>query len=139
MQFDIINGEPVYSNNALKGGDRLAANRQSLAEHDLALNRFTKGKIYGRTPVGLLKRQIDIMKGKAYEKSLPRFWDDKYPRRPITQSSSWIQGLNYNPTSKVGTIRYGNKDHSKYMTDYDSAQFVNAPSIGKLVHQKYMP
>ena len=139
MQFDIINGDQSFSNNALKSGNRLAANHQSPAHHAAALNKFTNGKIYARTPVGLLKRQIDIMKGKAYEKSLPQYWDDKYPRRPITQSSSWIQSLNYNPNSKVGTIRYGNKDHSKYMTDYDSAQFVNAPSIGKLVHQKYMP
>ena len=138
MLFQIINGSPALSNNALKGGNRLAANHQSPEHHAAALNRFTNGKIYGSTPVGLLKRQIDIMKGKAYEKSLPQYWDDKYPRRPITQSSSWIQSLNYNPKSNVGTIRYGNKDHSKYMTDYDSAQFVNAPSIGKLVHQKYM-
>lgn len=137
MQFDIIHGKGL-GNNALLGGDRLAANHQSQAHHDAALNRYTKGKIYPRTPVGLLKRQIDVMKGKAYEKSLPQYWDDKYPRRPINQSSSWIQGLNYNPKSKIGTIKYGDKYHTKYMTDYDAAQFVNAPSIGKLVHQKYL-
>jgi hypothetical protein len=139
MQFDIINGSTSYSDNALKSGNRLAANHQSPAHHAAALNKYIGTAKFDRTPMGLLKRQIDVMKGKAYEKSLPQYWDDKYPRRPITQSSSWIQSLNYNPTSKVGTIRYGNKDHSKYMTDYDSAQFVNAPSIGKLVHQKYMP
>lgn len=138
MQFDIINGNESLSNNALLGGNRLAANHQSQAHHEAALNRFTKGKIYPSTPAGLLKRQIDIAKGKAYEKSLPQYWDDKYPRRPITQSSSWIQGLNYNPDSKVGTIKIGNKYYPKHMTDYDSTQFVNAPSIGKLVHQKYM-
>lgn len=137
MQFDITHGDG-FGNNALLGGDRLAANHQSQAHHDAALNRYTKGKIYPRTPVGLLKRQIDVMKGKAYEKSLPQYWDDKYPRRPINQSSSWIQGLNYNPTSKIGTIKIGNKYYPKHMTDYDAAQFVNAPSIGKLVHQKYL-
>ena len=137
MQFDIINGSSSYSDNALKSGNRLAANHQSPAHHAEALNKFTKGKIY-TGPAGLLKRQIDIMKGKAYEKSLPQYWDDKYPRRPITQSSSWIQSLNYNPNSKVGTIKIGNKYYPKHMTDYDAAQFVNAPSIGKLVHQKYL-
>lgn len=138
MQFNIINGNESLSNNALLGGNRLAANHQSPAHHEAALNKYMGTAKFDRTPMGLLKRQIAIMKGKAYEKSLPQYWDDKYPRRPITQSSSWIQGLNYNPKSKVGTIKIGNKYYPKHMTDYDSAQFVNAPSIGKLVHQRYM-
>jgi len=137
MLFQIIHGDG-WGNNAGKSGNRFATERQTPAEHNEALNRYTNGKIYTRTPVGLLKRQIDIMKGKAYEKALPKYWNDKFPRRPITQSSGWIQSLNYNPNTNIGSIRYGNKDHSHYMTPYEAAQLVNAPSIGKMVHQKYM-
>ena len=138
MLFQIIHGDG-WSNNAGKSGNEAARERQSQAEHDEALNYYTRNKTYSPTQVGLLRRQIDIIKGKAKEKLLPKYWDDKYPRRPITQSSGWIKSLDYNPRTNIGSIRYGNTQRSHYMTPYEAAQLVNAPSIGKIVHQKYMP
>ena len=106
MHFDVMSGIPSLAGNALKGGDRTAA-------EDLALNALK---------AEAMRREAD----------LPKYWNDQYPRRPITQSSSWISGIEYDPVTNYAqmqtrdgkTYGYGGIDPTQM------ANILNSQSIG---------
>lgn len=137
MHFDVMSGIPSLAGNALKGGDRTAAERQTPFEHDSILD----GKNLPEYPAVLMMPAgpqrdlaLNALKAEAMrrEADLPKYWNDQYPRRPITQSSSWISGIEYDPVTNYAqmqtrdgkTYGYGGIDPTQM------ANIINSQSIG---------
>lgn len=134
MLFDIITGNGLGSN-VLKSGDRLATERQTPQEHaDLLDERNLPGyreAMLLEGPARLMAIQQLRAEAALREQEYPKYWDDQYPRRPISQSSSWVSDIDYDPYSNVAQVQLGNKVYSYSMTPNRLAQILNSPSIGK--------
>ena len=123
--------------NALKSGDRLATQRQTQAEHNKLLDisslpEYTAVMAMPPGPQRVMAIRALNAKAQLMEKEFPKYWNDEYPRRAITQSSSWVGDIDYDPYSKVMTVNLGNESRSyPSQSPNDVAKFVNAPSIGK--------
>lgn len=136
MLFNVLTSQGG-SGNAIKSGDRQATLRQSSNEHNALLDVTTlpEYKAVMAMPPGP-QRNIAIAalnaKAQLREREYAKYWDDEYPRRPITQSSSFIGDVQYDPYSKVMTVDVGNKSYaySGQSTD-DVANFINSNSLGK--------
>lgn len=135
MLFNIISGEGM-GDNVLKSGDRQAAFRQTPQEHEELLD-YTNLPGYREVmemPIGYpqlaalgrLKLQAE-----QREQESPKYWLDDYPRRPISQSSSWVSDINYDPETQMAEIQLGNKVYGYSMSPNRIAQILNAPSIGR--------
>ena len=137
MRFDVISGNPSLAGNALKGGDRTAAERQTPFEHDSILDEKNLPEYPAvlMMPAGPQRDlALNALKAEAMrrEADLPKYWNDQYPRRPITQSSSWISGIEYDPVTNYAqmqtrdgkTYGYGGIDPSQM------ANILNSQSIG---------
>lgn len=102
MLFNILTG-PNYSYNALKSGNPLARERQTQAEHDELLDPRNLPDYYDLVLAGMppaaLKAAAEIREAES-----PKYWNDPRPRRPIQSSSSWVQGLQYDPISQILTM-----------------------------------
>lgn len=136
MLFDVLTSQGG-SGNAIKSGDRQATLRQSNSEHNALLDVTTlpEYKAVMAMPPGP-QRNIAIAalnaKAQLREREYAKYWDDEYPRRPITQSSSFIGDVQYDPYSKVMTVDVANKSYAYpgQSTD-DVANFINSNSLGK--------
>lgn len=123
--------------NALKSGDRLATQRQTQAEHNKLLNirslpEYTAVMSMPPGPQRVMAIKALNAKAQLMEKEYPKYWNDEYPRRPITQSSSWVGDIDYDPYSKVMTVNLGNESRAyPNQSPKNVSDFVNAPSIGK--------
>lgn len=122
--------------NALKSGDRLATQRQTQAEHNKLLDIRTMPEyqaVMAMPPGPQRQMAIRALNAKAQlrEREYAKYWDDKYPRRSISQSSSWVGNIDYDPYSKVMTVNLGNKS-SAYpsQSPNDVANFLNSNSLG---------
>lgn len=122
--------------NALKSGDRLATQRQTQAEHNklLDIRSLPEYTAVMSMPPGP-QRQMAIRalnaKAQLIEKEFPKYWNDEYPRRPITQSSSFIGDVNYDPYSQVMNLEVGNRTYSyPSQSPNDVANFLNSNSLG---------
>ena len=122
--------------NALKSGDRLATQRQTQAEHNklLDIRSLPEYTAVMSMPPGP-QRQMAIRalnaKAQLMEKEFPKYWNDEYPRRPITQSSSFIGDVNYDPYSQVMNLEVGNRTYSyPSQSPNDVANFLNSNSLG---------
>lgn len=137
MHFDVISGIPSLAGNALKGGDRTAAERQTPFEHDSILDEKNLPEYPAvlMMPAGPQRDlALNALKAEAMrrEADLPKYWNDQYPRRPITQSSSWISGIEYDPVTNYAqmqtrdgkTYGYGGIDPTQM------ANIINSQSIG---------
>ena len=135
MLFNILTGAGL-SNNVLKSGDRQAAFRQTPQEHEELLD-YTNLPGYREVmemPIGYpqlaalgrLKLQAE-----QREQESPKYWLDEYPRRPISQSSSWVSDINYDPETQVAEIQLGDKVYGYSMSPNRITQLLNAPSIGR--------
>ena len=135
MLFNILTGAGL-SNNVLKSGDRQAAFRQTPQEHEELLD-YTNLPGYREVmemPIGYpqlaalgrLKLQAE-----QREQESPKYWLDEYPRRPISQSSSWVSDIDYDPYSNAMQVQLGNKIDSYYKTPDQVAEILNSPSIGE--------
>ena len=122
--------------NALKSGDRLATQRQTQAEHNKLLNirslpEYTA--VMSMPPGPQRQMAIRALNAKAQliEKEFPKYWNDEYPRRPITQSSSFIGDVSYDPYSQVMNLEVGNRTYSyPSQSPNDVANFLNSNSLG---------
>lgn len=136
MLFNVLTSKGG-TGNALKSGDRLATERQTQAEHNklLDISSLPEYKVVMSMPPGPQRvMAIRALNAKAQlmEKEFPKYWNDEYPRRPITQSSSFIGDVNYDPYSQVMNVEVGNRTYSyPSQSPKKVANFVNAPSIGK--------
>ena len=122
--------------NALKSGDRLATQRQTQAEHNklLDIRSLPEYTAVMSMPPGP-QRQMAIRalnaKAQLIEKEFPKYWNDEYPRRPITQSSSFIGDVSYDPYSQVMNIEVGNRTYSyPSQSPNNVANFLNSNSLG---------
>lgn len=123
--------------NVLKSGDRRAAERQTKVEHDklLDIRTFPEYKTIMSMPPGPQRTMaIAALNAKAQlmEKEYPKYWNDKYPRRPIGQSSSWVGDVDYDPYSQVMSVNIGGKNYAyPGQSANDVASFINSNSLGK--------
>jgi hypothetical protein len=133
MLFDIITGKGL-SNNVLKSGDRLAAERQTPLEHEELLDERNlpgyREAMMLEGPARLMAIQQLRAQAALREAEYPKYWDDEVPRRPISQSSSWVGDIDYDPYSNVMQVQLGNKIYTYSKTPDQVAQIVNSPSIG---------
>jgi hypothetical protein len=125
------------SGNALKSGDRQATLRQSNSEHNALLDVTTlpEYKAVMAMPPGP-QRNIAIAalnaKAQLREREYAKYWDDELPRRPITQSSSFIGDIQYDPYSELMTVNVGNKSYAySGQSPDDVANFINSNSLEK--------
>ena len=135
MIFEILTGNGL-SGNILKSGDRQATIRQTPQQHEELLDiRTIPG--YEETmllPPGPEKSlALNALKARAELREMedPRYWSDEYPRRPITQSSSWIGNISYDPYSQYAQVQMGNRNYGYSMSPIRLAQILNSQSIGK--------
>lgn len=122
--------------NALKSGDRLATQRQTQAEHNKLLDisslpEYTAVMSMPPGPQRVMAIRALNAKAQLMEKEYPKYWNDEFPRRPITQSSSFIGDVNYDPYSQVMNVEVGNRTHSyPSQSPNDVANFLNSNSLG---------
>lgn len=137
MHFDVMSGIPSLAGNALKGGDRTAAERQTPFEHDTILDEKNLPEYPAvlMMPAGPQRDlALNALKAEAIrrEAELPKYWNDQYPRRPITQSSSWISGIEYDPVTNYAQMQ--TRDGKSYgyggIDPTQMANILNSQSIG---------
>lgn len=139
MLFNVLTSKGG-TGNALKSGDRRATERQTLQEHDklLDIRTLPEYNIVMAMPPGPQKSMAIralMAKAQLMEKEYPKYWDDKYPRRTISQSSSWVGDVNYDPYSQVMNVNLGNKSYAyPNQSPEDVSDLLNAHSIGKYWH-----
>lgn len=135
MLFNVLTSKGG-TGNALKSGDRLATQRQTQAEHNKLLDIRTTPEyqaVMSMPPGPQRVMAIRALNAKAQlmEKEYPKYWNDEYPRRPITQSSSFIGDVNYDPYSQVMNVEVGNRTYSyPSQSPNDVANFLNSYSLG---------
>lgn len=134
MLFNILTGAGL-SNNVLKSGDRQAAFRQTPAEHEELLDERNlpgyREAMLLEGPARLMAIQQLRAQAALREAEYPKYWDDQYPRRNISQSSSWVGDIDYDPYSNAMQVQLGNKIYSYYKTPDQVAEILNSQSIGK--------
>lgn len=137
MHFEVMSGIPSLAGNALKGGDRTAAERQTQFEHDSILDEKNLPEYPAvlMMPAGPQRDlALNALKAEAMrrEAELPKYWNDQYPRRPITQSSSWISGIEYDPVTNYAQMQ--TRDGKSYgyggIDPTQMANIINSQSIG---------
>lgn len=138
MKFTVNTGNPNFSNNSLKSGNRLATYRQTQKEHDdlLDISNLPDYPFYELMEDGPEKEEFKnylVVQAIQREKDDPKYWDDEEPRKPISQSSSWVGDIDFNPETNLITVALGDKGKTKtiYGTADDAAEWVNAQSIGQ--------
>lgn len=136
MLFNVLTA-PGLGNNALKSGDRLATERQTQAEHDALLDptnlpEYQDIMLLPDGPHKSLALSALNAKAQMREREYAKYWDDQYPRRPISQSSSFIQDILYDPYTNYLNVNMGNKSYAySGQRPENVANFVNANSMGK--------
>ena len=136
MLFNVLTSKGG-TGNALKSGDRLATQRQTQAEHNKLLDisslpEYTAVMAMPPGPQRVMAIKALNAKAQLMEKEFPKYWDDEYPRRPITQSSSFIGDVNYDPYSQVMNVEVGNRTYSyPSQSPNDVANFINSNSLGR--------
>lgn len=142
MIFNVLQAMGL-GNNAVKTGDRQAVVRQTELEHQDLLDYKTlpDWNYVSMMPPGPQKEAaIQALKVKAANREAmdPRWWEDQTPRRPVTQSSSFIQGVQYDPSSKVMNVLMNGKMHSAAGVEpREVTELVDAASMGQTWNQKY--
>lgn len=106
-----------------------AAYRQSDVEHERALKKYVKP---GMNPAQeLVARQ----QGEMYEKSLPKYWNDNNPRRPLDPSSSFIEQVETYPGLGMARIQIGGRSYIYPMTCDEVGRMITAPSVGQYYNE----
>lgn len=138
MHFEVMSGIPSLAGNALRSGDRTAAERQSPFEHENLLDEKQLPGYWeavAMPPGPYRDLALNALKSEAIrrESEVPKYWNDQYPRRPITQSSSWISGIDFDPTTSY--VSFQTKDGKSYgyggIDATQMANIINSQSIGK--------
>ena len=135
MLFNVLTSKGG-TGNTLKSGDRLATQRQTQAEHNKLLDirslpEYQAVMSMPNGPQRVMALRALNAKAQLMEKEYPKYWNDEYPRRPITQSSSFIGDVSYDPYSQVMNIEVGNRTYSyPSQSPNDVANFLNSNSLG---------
>lgn len=139
MLFNVLTGKGLV-NNSMKSGDRKATERQSKEEHDRLLDVRTLpsyNRILTMPPGPQKSLAIAALNAEAEirEREYAKYWNDRYPRRNITQSSSWVGNVDYDPYSQVMTVQLGDKKYSyPNVTPEGVSRFLNSSSLGRFLN-----
>lgn len=142
MRFDVMSGIPSLAGNALKGGDRTAAERQAQFEHDSILDEKNLPEYPAvlMMPAGPQRDlALNALKAEAMrrEADLPKYWNDQYPRRPITQSSSFVQSVDVDPVTNYMSVQMNGKTYGfGGQGPAEAADMLNSNSIGEWFNQR---
>lgn len=141
MLFNILTGAGL-SNNALKSGDRQATFRQTPYEHEQLLDETNlpgyREAMMLPGPQRLMAIQQLRAEAELREAESPKYWDDDYPRRDISQSSSWISDMEYDPYSQVLEVQMGNNVYAFPGQSSDKvADWLNSPSLGQYFNRVF--
>lgn len=141
MRFTVMTGGKWLAENALKSGDRNATRMQSKEEHARLIDPKLQPeyRLIEKMPPGPQKvaalNALDA-KCKMQEAGEVKYWtNDKRPRRPIAQASSWVGDIDFDPERNMITIALDDKGTHKtiYGNEKEAADIVNAESIGRYV------
>lgn len=140
MLFEVMTGKGL-SDNATKSGNRLAVERQTLSEHNDLLNpavQFPKEyyEVMSMPPGPVKSMLLEQLKLRTEEteKDFPRYWNDEVPRKPVSQSSSFIGNINFDPNSNMANVQMGDKLYLYPMTSNEVADWLNSPSMERYFH-----
>lgn len=136
MRFHVDTGESL-AGNALKGGYRLAVERQTPIEHQqlLDITNYPEYADILSLPSGAARaiayRALQARAAEA-ERAYPKYWLDQEPRRQVSQSSSFIGDFDYEPESQMLTVDIGGRPYLfPGFTPEHVAEWLNSPSLGK--------
>lgn len=134
MIFEILTAKGL-GNNVLKSGNRDATIRQTPVQHEELLDIRTIPGYREATLLPEPQRSMALAglraRAELREMEDPRYWNDQYPRRQISQSSSWIGDINYDPYSQYAQVQMGNRAYGYSMSPERLSQILNSTSIGK--------
>jgi hypothetical protein len=140
MIFQVLTN-PALTANAMKAGNRRAAERQTQLEHDALLDirslpgynailRLAPG------PQRMLAEAALRAQADARERAEIKYWDDEHPRGFLTQSSSWVGNVDYDPYSQVMNVNLGGKTYTyPNVSPEGVAKFLNSESLGKFLNK----
>lgn len=139
IHFDVMTGAGL-GDNAMLGGIREAAERQTQAEHEGLLDITTLPdyqKIMATQPEALpMFMPSLIAQAELREAEYPKYWDDSVPRREITQSSSFVGNMDYDPYTNMVMAQIGRKVYPYVgMDPVRMAEWLNWPSMGRYYNQ----
>jgi len=135
IHFDVMTGAGL-GNNALIGGVREAVERQTPYEHEALLDVTTLPdyqRIMTTNPSALAMFMPSLIaQAELREAEYPKYWDDSVPRRDVTQSSSFVGPMDYDPYSNMATVQLNNRVYPYVGIDpVRMAEWLNYPSIGQ--------
>lgn len=141
MLFELLTGRGL-SDNSAKGGDRRATEMQTEREHAdlLDIRNLPDYQVWKAMPPGPAKSALLMrikLEAEEMEKGYPKYWkEDKVPRRTISQSSSWVGDINYEPRTNTAYIQMGDKVYTyPGVSPEGMARLLNSPSIGKRLNE----
>ena len=136
MLFNVLTSKGG-TGNALKSGDRLATERQTQAEHNklLDISSLPEYQVVMSMPPGPQRvMAIRALNAKAQlrEREYAKYWNDEFPRRSVSQSSSWVGNIDYDPYSKVMTVNLGDESRAyPNQSPKNVSDFLNSNSLGR--------
>ena len=135
IHFDVMTGAGL-GNNALIGGVREAVERQTPYEHEALLDVTTLPdyqRIMSTNPSAIAMFMPSLIaQAELREAEYPKYWDDSVPRRDVTQSSSFIGPMDYDPYSNMAMVQLNNRMYPYVGIDpVRMAEWLNYPSMGQ--------
>lgn len=135
IHFDVMTGAGL-GNNALIGGVREAVERQTPYEHEALLDVTTLPdyqRIMSTNPSAIAMFMPSLIaQAELREAEYPKYWDDSVPRRDVTQSSSFIGPMDYDPYSNMTMVQLNNRMYPYVGIDpVRMAEWLNYPSMGQ--------
>lgn len=134
IHFDVMTGKGM-GHNALMSGDRTAAERQTPLQHEelLDISSLPDYPAFLAMPPGPQKSLVYnalVAQAELRERENPRYWNDANPRKNITQSSSFIGNIDYEPNTNMAMVQMGNKVYPYSGIDpVKMAEWLNSPSM----------
>lgn len=141
MIFNVLTGKAL-SNNSMKSGERTAAERQSSDEHDRLLDirtlpGYEQVISMPNGPQKMMAIAALNAEAKLREREYAKYWNDQIPRRSISQSSSWVGDVDYDPYSQLMTVSVDGKTYSYPNKSPDEvADLLNSSSLGKYLNER---
>lgn len=134
IHFDVMTGKGM-GHNALMSGDRTAAERQTPLQHEelLDISSLPDYPAFLAMPPGPQKSLMYnalVAQAELRERENPKYWNDANPRKNITQSSSFIGNIDYEPNTSMAMVQMGNKVYPYSGIDpVKMAEWLNSPSM----------
>ena len=141
MLFNVLTGKGL-THNSMKSGDRRATERQTNEEHDKLLDIRTLPSyrnVLAMPPSPQKSIAIAALNAEAAirEREYAKYWNDRLPRRNISQSSSWVGNVQYDPDTQTALIDLGGKLYTyPGVTPDGLARMLNSGSLGRFLNSK---